>query len=227
MKPWVVLGKAPGEEGKELVLSERDGTFVIRAGGLELMSSARHGSEEAMADLALQGLTSAVPSVLIGGLGLGYTLRATLDRLPSKATVVVCEISKAVADWNRGPLAKLHQDALSDPRVHLEVGDAGRAIANRTKSLDAILLDADNGPSALTLRRNQELYEYAGLARAHQALKLGGSLVVWSASPDPRFMNRLEDVGFDAHEERVPVREGKKAVHVLFVGKKRLVKKQR
>jgi spermidine synthase len=221
MKPWITLAREPSPDGKELVLQERDGVYVIRVGGRELMSSARHGSEEAMAQAGLLGLGSPEPpSVLIGGLGLGYTLRAALDRLPAGAGVTVVEISAAVVAWNRGPLAPLAGSPLSDPRVTVELAEVGQFLATTRRRFDAILLDVDNGPSALSCEGNRELYGPAGLAACSRALRPGGALVVWSAGAAPRFVARLREAGFDAHEERVAARSGGgKARHVLFVGR--------
>ena len=221
MKPWVTLAKETPPDGKELVLQERDGVYVIRVGGQELMSSARHGSEEAMAQAGLAGLGSLEPpSVVIGGLGLGYTLRAALDRLPARASVVVVEISPAVVAWNRGPLAPLAGSPLADPRVTVEVAEVGSFLATTRRRFDAILLDVDNGPSALFRAENRQLYGASGLAAFSRTLRPGGALVVWSAGADPRFVADLLKAGFDAQELRVAARSGSgKARHVLIVGR--------
>jgi spermidine synthase len=222
MEPWNVLAMEPSPDGKDLVLHERGGVYVIRVGGQELMSSARHGSEEALAETGLQGLRDESPSVLIGGLGLGYTLRAALDRLPSKASVTVVEISAAVVAWNRGPLAPLAGAPLSDSRVSVEVAEIGRFVATTRRRFDAILLDVDNGPSALFRAGNQALYTRSGLAAFSRALRPGGALVVWSAGAAPRFVEELRSAGFEAREQRVPARlRGGKARHVLFTGRLR------
>lgn len=219
MIPWKRLDSARGPDGQEFVLQERNGVYVIRVGGHELMSSAQHGSEEAMAEAGLAALPSAKPRVLIGGLGLGYTLRATLDRLPSTGSVVVAELSEAVVAWNRGPLAKLAGAPLEDPRVCVEVGDVRKRVTGASRRYDAILLDVDNGPEALTRPGNQQLYGTAGLAAFRDALVPGGALVVWSRGPDARFLARLRDAGFDARVEQVAARQGSGARHTLFVGR--------
>jgi spermidine synthase len=222
MKPWNTLATEPSPDGKELVLQERDGEYVIRVGGQELMSSASHGSEEAMAEAGLEGLRGEPPSVLIGGLGLGYTLRAALDLLPSRASVVVVEISAPVVAWNRGPLAHLAGAPLSDSRVTVEVAEIGRFLATTRRRFDAILLDVDNGPSALFRAGNQELYRQSGLAAFSGALQPGGALVVWSAGAAPRFVEELRKAGFDAKEQRIAARRGGgKAHHVLILGRPR------
>lgn len=199
MKPWVTLAR----DGA-LVLQERDGEYVIRSGGHELMSSRRHQSEVAMAKHA-----AGSRRVLIGGLGLGYTLRAVLDGVP-EANVLVAELSKAVIAWNKGPLAHLHGDALRDKRVNIHPGD----VATADGRFDSVLLDVDNGPSALSDATNSKLYGPAGLSRLAQMLKARGTLVVWSASVDPAFIKRMGRAGFDVEVEPVDR-------FVLFVGKKR------
>lgn len=219
MKPWVRRASAPGPDGTELTFDERDGELVIRSGGQVLMSSARHGSEEAMAAAALDSLEAKNPAVLIGGLGLGFTLRAALNRLPRNSTVVVAELSKALVEWSP-QFASLTDSAATDPRVTLEVVEVGAKLARSTQAFDAVLLDVDNGPSALSRRGNQELYSVPGLDRARQALKPGGVLVVWSAGPDGVFMERLRKAGFEAKAREVPVREGTRAKHTLFIARR-------
>jgi spermidine synthase len=220
MKPWKTFATEPASPGgKELVLQERDGVYVIRAGGQELMSSARHGSEEALAKAGLCGLRAEAPSLLIGGLGLGYTLRAALDRLPCSARVVVVEISAAVVAWNRGPLAQLAGEPLADRRVSVEVAEIGRFLAATQWRFDAILLDVDNGPSALSRAGNQALYGPLGIAAFSRALRPGGVLVVWSAREAPRFIQKLRKAGFDASEQWVAARPGGQARHVLIAAR--------
>jgi spermidine synthase len=181
------------------------------------MSSARHGSEEAMAQAGLEGLTAEAPTVLVGGLGLGYTLRAALDRLPARAHVLVVEISTPVVKWSRGPLAGLAGAPLDDPRVTVEVADVGQFVATTRRRFDAILLDVDNGPSALFQDGNRRLYRREGLAAFRSVLRHRGVLVVWSAGADSRFLDDLREAGFDAEERRAAARKG--ARQVLFVGR--------
>jgi spermidine synthase len=220
VKPWITLASARGPDGKELVLQSRDGVYVIRVGGLELMSSAKHGSEAAMAEAGLKRPLGTWPRVLLGGLGLGYTLRATLDRLPTSATVVVAELSEAVVSWNRGLLASLAGAPLTDARVVVEVVDVAKHLQDGPEPYDAILLDVDNGPSALSQKSNQRLYETQMLTCLHGALRPGGALVVWSAGPDARFLERLSKVGFEAGVQDVPARRGGGGRHTLFLGRK-------
>ncbi len=218
MKAWKTLGQAVGLEGRPLVLQERDGVFVIRSGGRELMSSARHHSEEAMAEEGLKRVKGKQPVVLIGGLGLGYTVRAALDRLPPDAgEVVVAEISPHVIDWNRGPLGPLAGKPLNDRRVTVELADVARVIAAARERFDAVLLDVDLGPSAMATRDTQKLYEGKGIAALKAALKPKGVLVVWSAGPDAPFLSRLGKAGFEATMERSQAHLGGSASHVLFI----------
>ncbi|MBN1210462.1 MAG: hypothetical protein JXB05_36750 [Myxococcaceae bacterium] len=220
MKPWEVLARAPAPDGGELVLHHRDGEFVIRVRGQELMSSRVHGSEEAMARLASTALGAVSrPRVLIGGLGLGYTLRAMLDALGADARLVVAELAEAIVSWNRGPLAPLAGRPLEDPRVRVELMDVQR-VMRRGAPWHAILLDVDNGPTALTRASNAGLYDGPGLAAAHAALAPQGVLVVWSAGPDERFTARLAHAGFNAEAHTVPAGKGRGTRHTLFVARR-------
>jgi spermidine synthase len=219
VKPWKTIGRAATAEGASLTLQERDGVFAIRVGGHELMSSARHGSEEALAQAALRGPLSARPKVLIGGLGMGYTLRAALDQLPPSARVEVAEISLAVIEWNRGPLAHLAAAPLADPRSWVRCEDVGAVIRAEQEGYQAIMLDVDNGPQALSRPDNQRLYGPAGLAAARRALCPGGVLAVWSASPAPRFEEAVREAGFGVRTEAVGARASGRARHVLVLAR--------
>ncbi len=219
MIPWETLSKARAPDGAELVLCRRGDEVAIRIGGRDLMSSRMHGSEEELARRACAGLAGGT-RVLIGGLGLGYTLRAALDALPADAQVIVAELVAAVVDWNRGPLAALAGRPLADPRVTVEVADVGAVIRRPGKRWDAILLDVDNGPAALTRRANQALYGATGVAVAKAALRPGGLLAVWSASADDGFSARLRRAGFEVAVESAAAR-GKLggARHTLFLAR--------
>jgi spermidine synthase len=190
-----------------MTLMRQDDEHVILAGGKSLMSSRMHGSEEALAMLACAPLRGHErPSVLVGGLGMGFTLRATLDQLPRDATVLVSELVAGVVEWNRGALGQLAAHPLKDPRVVVEVGDVAVALAASRDRFHAILLDVDNGPDAFTTSDNRVLYSDVGLAAAHAALKSGGTLGVWSAWEDRRFEQRLRYAGFTVVVERVRAR---------------------
>lgn len=206
MKPWELLDTAqvPGDGG-ELRLYRRGDEFSIRVDGRELMNSFAHGSEDALAELACARIAHRPrASVLIGGLGLGYTLAAALSHLKSKARVVVAELVPAVVKWNRGPLADLAGHPLKDPRVRVHQGDVAELLRSEHRAFDAVLLDVDNGPVGLTHEDNDFLYTEAGLFTAYSTLRPKGVLAIWSAGPDRAFTRRLQGVGFDVEE--IPVR---------------------
>ena len=219
MIPWQKLGAARAPEGGELVLYQRDDEFVIRVNGLELMSSRAHGSEERLAELACGGLRPEA-RVLIGGLGMGFTLAAALARLPASATVVVAEIVPAVVEWNRGPLAHLAGRPLDDRRATVEVSDVGRLLRGSTRRWDAVLLDVDNGPQALTRKANHTLYGEQGLKLTRSVLRPGGTLAVWSAASNDRFARTLRWVGFTVEVHDVPARgRAGGPLHTIFLAR--------
>lgn len=204
------------------MLYERDGVYSIRVNGLELMSSRAHGSEEAMADLVLADVRNREPGVLVGGLGMGYTLRAVLDAVLESARVTVVEILPAIVDWNRGELAHLARRPLDDARVTVEVADVAAVITANPRTFDAVLLDVDNGPAAFTTAGNQRLYGPQGLADIRRCLRPRGVLGVWSADPDPPFARRLTKAGFRVRTETVSARHTTKGPkHTIFVARTR------
>ncbi len=222
MIPWKELGRAtiPGESSP-LILAQRDTEYVIRIGAHALMSSRAHGSEEALAELACARIAGrANARVLIGGLGMGFTLAAALGSLPGTAQVVVAELMPAVIEWNRGPLAHLANKPLEDARVTVHEGDVAAVISHERSALDAILLDVDNGPNGLTRASNDGLYSAAGLAAALRALRVGGVLGVWSVAPDDEFARCLGRAGFEVEEEIVRARRTKGGRHTLWLGTK-------
>jgi len=223
VKPWELLGQTSTPGGVELALTRRDREYVILAAGKSLMSSRMHGSEEALATLACRAVRArAEPSVLVGGLGMGYTLRAALDLLPADATVVVSELVPAVVEWNRGPLGPLAGHPLQDRRVRVDVNDVAATLRASRDRFDAVLLDVDNGPAAFTAADNAGLYGDRGLAAARAALKLGGVLAVWSAWDNRRFEQRLRYGRFDVEVERVRGRLKRGGPrHTIFLGHKR------
>ncbi len=192
MKPWVVLDRRQAPDGTELTLVRHPSEYLILADGQCLMSSRLHGSEAALATLGCQhARTLAAPVVLVGGLGMGFTLRAALDILPPGATVVVAELIPAVVDWNGAELGALATRPLDDPRVRVEVGDVTDILHANRAAFDSVLLDVDNGPAALTTASNARIYREDGVAIAKASLKPGGILAVWSASKDHPFARRL------------------------------------
>ena len=219
MRPWELLEVAnvPGDDG-DLRLYCRGDDFVIKAGKYELMNSRMHGSEDALAVLACQRIANRPrPRLLIGGLGMGFTLAAALQQLGPDAEVVVAELVPAVVTWNHGPLAALAGSPLEDPRVKVYEGDVGELIRVKKPAYDAILLDVDNGPEGLTRKENDGLYSPAGLAAARTALCPDGVLGVWSISPDQAFSKRLERAGFSVEEMRVRAHRGRGAKHMIWL----------
>jgi len=221
VKPWELLGETRTPDGTLLSLTRRDTELVILAGGRILMSSRMHGSEEAMAEMALKPLRAASgASVLVGGLGMGYTLRAALDLLPPDASVVVAELIPAVVEWNRGPLGPLAGHPLQDTRVRTETGDVIATLRTSTGRFDAVLLDVDNGPDAFTESSNASIYNDRGIASIRAALKPGGVVAVWSAWEDRRFEQRLKWAGFTVEVKRVRARLKKGGPrHSIFLGR--------
>jgi len=222
VKPWELLGETLTPDGTWMSLARRDTALVIWVGGRILMSSRMHGSEEAMAEMALKHLqTVSDAAVLVGGLGMGYTLRATLDLLPADATVTVAELIPAVVEWNRGPLGPLAGHPLQDIRVRVEIGDVIATLRTSAARFDAVLLDVDNGPDAFTESSNASLYNDRGLASAKAALKPGGVLAVWSAWEDRRFEQRLKWAGFTVSVQRVRARLKKGGPrHTIFLARR-------
>ena len=229
MLPWETVARAAGPDGAEWTLARRGDEWVVRVAGRALMSSRQHGSEEALAAEALARMSPArgqarrgSPTVLVGGLGLGFTLRAALDRLPQGARVVVAELVPALVEWNRGPVAHVAGRPLDDPRTRLQQGDVLARIAEAKGAFDAILLDVDNGPSAVAPASNDRLYGDAGVRACRDALRQGGVLAVWSAGPDEGYRARLERAGLEVQVRSVPAREGtsRGARHVVFLAVK-------
>jgi len=219
VRELVDTAQIPG--GDELRLYRRGGDFIIAIGGNELMNSRMSGSEEALAVMSCERLRSPDSAhLLIGGYGMGFTLRAALAALGPSARITVAELVPAIIDWARGPMAELAAGCLDDRRVELVVGDVAAAIAEGRSRYDAILLDVDNGPDGLVRQANDGIYSAAGLASAKAALRPGGILAIWSAAPDPRFMRRLMAAGFRVDEVTVRARSnGKGARHTIWFAK--------
>ncbi|KAB0670555.1 hypothetical protein F6V30_10485 [Oryzomonas sagensis] len=207
MIPWELIDSAQAPGGGELCLYRRGREYSIQVNGNELMNSRVHGSEEALAELACARIADRPAArILIGGMGMGYTTAAALRRLGADGRVVVAELVPAVVEWNRGPLADLAGFPLDDGRVTVREQDVALVLRSEHLAYDAILLDVDNGPEAMTHRGNEWLYSRTGLEASFAALRPGGGLAVWSAGPDRTFTERLRRAGFQVHEVRVPAR---------------------
>jgi spermidine synthase len=224
MIPRVLVDTAliPGGGG-ELRLIRRGEDFWIMLGANALMSTRLRGSEEALATLACERIAGRPrPAILIGGLGMGFTLRAALAALGRDARVEVSELVPAIVAWARGPMAHVHGGSLDDPRVRVIESDVGDLIARARSDYDSILLDVDNGPDALSRDSNDRLYDLDGLHRAKAALKPGGLLAIWSAAADPAFSRRLSKAGFRVEEVTVRAHAGRKgAKHMIWLGTRR------
>ena len=208
-------------DGKLLALTREEGYYVLTLDGVPLMSSAAHYSEEHLAVVGCEGLEARPDTrVLVGGLGMGYTLRAVLDRTSRSSRVVVAELLPAVVTWNRGPLGELADHPLRDERVELEVGDIVAFVRSAPAPFDAILLDTDNGPDDFVQRGNAQLYSHAGLLRLRGLLRSGGRLVVWSAYQCPSFRRDLERAGLESRVVKVKARGEKGGRHSLYVGQR-------
>jgi len=202
--PWSLLHAAKVPGGGELRLMQRGAEFSIKLGTQELMNSRLSATEQALATIGCAKIKDRKqPRVLIGGLGMGFTLRAALTVLGKQAHITVAELVPAVVAWARGPMKKLSGDSLTDKRVRIHEGDVGELIHAARSEYDAILLDVDNGPEGMTRKANDRLYDVKGLRAAHTALRPAGVLAVWSSRPDPKFTARLRKTGFAVVENPV------------------------
>lgn len=223
MNPWELLDEEAVANSRAILrLYRRGDEYSIRVDQVELMNSRMHASEEALAHLACGtlgtgGSRTEGARILVGGLGMGFTLAAVLHDAPADAQITVAELMPAVVRWNRTSLAHLAGEPLSDPRVRVEIADVRELMGAASESYDAIILDVDNGPSALTHPANAGLYSLAGLTSAQRALRRSGVLAVWSAAASPEFAERLRAAGFEVQEARVRAREGRGAHHWLWV----------
>ncbi len=218
-----LLDTAPiPNNGGELRLFRQGNNFAIKiAGGGELMNTRLHGSEDKLAEFACAKIAGRPrPRVLIGGLGMGFTLAAALRQLGANAEVVVAELVPAVVRWNHGPLGAHAGNPLQDARTLVRECDVALVLKTEPEAFDAILLDVDNGPEGLTHKANDWLYSLAGLAAAFSALRAGGVLAVWSAGPDARFTERLRQSGFHAEELQVRAHGNKGARHIIWLAEK-------
>ena len=225
MSKWEMVDTASiPNNGGELRLFQRDSEFAIRiAGGQgDLMNSRTHGSEDALGTLACEPFfKKSGARILIGGLGMGFTLATSLQSLAADAEVIVAELVPGVVQWNIDLVGDCAGNPLNDGRVQVEDADVGKLINKASKSYDAILLDVDNGPEGLTHIQNDNLYSIDGLHAAYSALRPSGILAVWSATPAPKFMIRLRKAGFSVDEKRVRAHQGKGSRHVIWLATRR------
>jgi spermidine synthase len=223
MLPWIELDRTPLPRGGVLRLMRRGDEFSIKLGVAELMTSRLFGSEEALATLAAERIRDRkAPRILIGGLGMGFTLRAALTAFGAEARIVVAELVPAVVDWARGPMAELFGACLADIRVELAIADVAALIRAGKPPYDAILLDVDNGPEGMTQSANDGLYSARGLQAARAALCPGGVLAVWSQGPDDAFAERFARAGFVVEEKRVRARGARGGSrHIIWFGCRR------
>jgi len=219
MIPWTLVDTAQVPGGGELRLKQRGAEFSIMLGQNELMNSRLSGSEEALATIACERIRDRkAPRILIGGLGMGFTLRAALAALGPAARIVVAELVPAVVAWARRPMAEVFADSLTDPRVSIREADVGHLIRSEASAFDAILLDVDNGPEGLTRKANDALYDLKGLSAARAALRPGGVLAVWSSTQNPKFTWRLGKAGFAVEEVRARANGSRGgARHVIWI----------
>ena len=219
MIPWSLIDTAQVPGGGELRLMRRSTEFSIRLDHNELMNSRRGGSEAALATLACERIRGRRrPRILIGGLGMGFTLRAAMAALGTEARVIVAELVPAVVAWARGPMAEVFGKSLTDPRVCIFEADVAQSIKRGRSAFDAILLDVDNGPAGLSRTANEGLYDLRGLSAARAALRPGGVLAVWSSGPDRNFIRRLRKAGFGVDEVRLRASAARGgARHVVWI----------
>jgi len=205
-------------DGSEFILYRHENEYIIRVNGHILMSSGNSDSEKTLAEMACSYMNDAVsPCVLVGGLGMGYTLRAALDLLPGESGVWAIEIVPAIIEWNKGILGSLNGFPLHDPRVFVLNSDVWDILRNPPVLFDAILLDVDNGPSAPALKQNRRLYTGKGLTLIKQALKDNGVFSVWSADPDTGFSQRLRQNGFSFRTCGLPIQKGNRANYIIYL----------
>jgi spermidine synthase len=224
MDRWITIDSTtvPASD-TELSLLQRDGDFAIRIAGQQgdLMNSRRHHSEDALAELACSRLSSIENArILVGGLGMGFTLAAVLKTVGLSAEVIVAELVPAVVEWNRGPLGQCAARPMEDDRTRVHLGDVADLLKQRKDAFDAILLDVDNGPEPMTHSDNEWLYSLPGLQRIYEKLRPEGIFAVWSAKADQAFTNRLEKIGFDVELRTVRARPGKGSRHTIFVAQR-------
>lgn len=218
MKPLERLGEARTPDGTVIALYRHDGAYLIRADGVELMSTRRHLSEDRLAEVACEPIREQPGArVLIGGLGLGFTLRAALRMLGADAEVVVAELVAEVIEWNANPAYALSAEAMADPRVRVVHDDVINVLRANPGGFDAIMLDTDNGPDGMLMTENARLYAARGVAATVAALRPGGSIVYWSVGDDPRFVGMMQDARLVVQTMRVRAHETSGPMHTLYL----------
>lgn len=224
MIPWenIDQAKIPGSP-ETITLKKRGKEYSIRTAGTELMNSRQHGSEDALASLAINCIDTASDCrILIGGLGMGYTLASALKNSKPDARIIVSELIPAVVMWNKDHIGHLARMPLNDPRVTIEIQDVADIISRSKAAWNIILLDVDNGPNGLTQKANNRLYTDSGIQKAFDALCPGGVLAIWSCNPDPAFTLRLKRCGFITQLQTVKARKSQKGSnHIIWLAKKR------
>jgi spermidine synthase len=222
MKPLERLDEARTPNGTLLVLYRHDGAYLIRADGVELMSTRRHLSEDRLAEVACAPIAEVAQArVLIGGLGLGFTLRAALRLLREDAEVVVAELVPEVVAWNADPRYGLSVEAMADPRVRVAHGDVIDVLRANPDGFDAIMLDTDNGPDGMLMSESARLYATHGIRATVAALRAGGSVVYWSVGDDPKFERALRGAALDVETLRVRAHDTTGPMHTLYVATRR------
>jgi spermidine synthase len=222
MKPLEKLGEANTPTGTVMMLYRHDGAYLIRADGVELMSTRRHLSEDTLAEVACAPLSKTPKArVLIGGLGLGFTLREALRHVGPDAEVVVAELMKAVIDWNANPAYALSAEAMADPRVRVVQDDVRNVLKQNVGAFDAIMLDTDNGPAGMIMKENGKLYGLHGLVTTIAALRPNGILAYWSVGDDPKFLSQLENAGMLVQTLHVRAHATSGPMHTLYVTTKK------
>jgi len=218
MKPLERLGEAKTPDGTILQLYRHDGAYLIRADGVELMSTRRHLSEDKLAEVACAPLrTRRGARVLIGGLGLGFTLREALRHLGPDAEVVVAELVAEVIAWNANPDYALSAEAMADPRVRIVHDDVSNVLRKNVGGFDAIMLDTDNGPEGMIMKENSRLYAVRGIANTMAALRSGGTIAYWSVGDDPDFERSLKNAGLDVKAMKVRAHATAGPFHTLYI----------
>lgn len=218
MKPLERLGEAKTPDGTVLQLYRHDGAYLIRADGVELMSTRRHLSEDKLAEVACAPLkTTRGARVLIGGLGLGFTLREALRHLGPDAEVVVAELVQEVIAWNANPDYALSAEAMADPRVRIVHDDVSNVLRKNVGGFDAIMLDTDNGPEGMIMKENSRLYAVRGIANTMAALRPGGTIAYWSVGDDPDFERSLKNAGLNVKAMKVRAHTTSGPYHTLYI----------